>query len=277
MSLKTEPVFYYGFEVLAACTWVDFREGEFGTELSFEVAIGNYSSEELRQLLEDGLNAAGDLLYSVTFDRFTRKYTIITNDYFELLTGTGTHTDASLLKCMGFSSYPVFGEGGLYGDPLLYYGDTDTGLRTIHQAKFSMGFKFDPQFCVQDYLDADNNEELRNASIQEATSGEVEVLHFGVNNNYEFDFKYITNKEMPCGAPIRNNPTGIEDANSFMKWAIRRKVIEYMPDKLNPSQYSLIRLEKSGRGRGASYQLKELVRRNLPGFYETGKLTFRRL
>lgn len=279
MSLKTEPVFYYGFEVLADCTWVDFKEGEFGSEISFELPVKTYSAEELRVALEDGFNSFGSLSYTVIFDRFTRKYTIHTDDYFELLIGSGSHADASLLKCLGFSSYPIFGGGGLYGDPHLYFGDVDSGLFTIHAANFPMGFAFDPQFCIQDFLDADNNEELRDASVQESTGGEIEVIHFGINNYYEFDFKYITNKQMPCGAPIRNNPNGVEEANSFMRWAIRRKVIEYMPNKNDPNDYYLIRLEKSsGGGRdGTSYQLKELVSRNLPEFFETGKITFRRL
>ena len=280
MTLKTQPVFYYGFEVLSEYTWVDFKEGEFGTELSFEMSVGNYTAEEIRQNLEDGFNSAGTLDYSVKFDRFTRKYVIHTNDYFELLLFSGSHADNSFLKTIGFSSHPVWGGGHLYGDPHLFYGDVDSGLFTIHGAKYPAGLKFDPQFCIQDYLDADDNEELQDASVNEAVDPrEIEVIYFGEKNIYEMNFEYITNREMPCGGPIRNNPQGVEEANSFMKWGIRRKVIEFMPDKSNPSEYVIIRLEKaSGGGRsGTKYKLKELVRRSLPEFYETGKLTFRRL
>jgi len=279
MTLKTQPVFYYGFEVTDECSWIDFKEGEFGAEISFQLDIGTYTSEELRAALEVGMNTAGTLLYTVLFDRFIRKYTVLSDDYFEFLLGTGTNRDSSLLNCLGFGSYPVWGEGHLYGDPHLFYGNVDSGLFTIHAANFPAGLAFDPQFCIQDFLDADDNEELRDASVQEATNGDIEIIHFGVNNLYEFNFQYITNKKLPCGAPIRNNPTGVEEANSFMKWNIQRKVIEYMPDKNDPSEYHKIRFErgsKGGRG-GTGYRLTELFKRKLPEFFETGKLTFRRL
>jgi len=279
MSLKTEPIFYYAFEVLEDCTYVDFKEGEFGVELFFQLEVGDFTAEEIRSSLEIGFNSAGTLAYTVTFDRFTRKYTIHANNYFELLLQSGSHAENSLLNCLGFSSYPVWGEGHLYGDPHLFFGNVDSGLFTFHQANFPMGLKYDPQYLVQDFVDAEDNEELQNAAINEAVDPrEIEIIFFGTINKYEFNFRYITDQEMPCGGPIRNDPNALANINSFLKWGIRRKVIEYMPDKNNPSNYYIIRLEQAKGGGGkTSYQLKELVSKNLPGFFETGKLVFRRI
>lgn len=281
MTLKTLPIFHYGFEVLEECTWVDFREyidDVMGPEISFELKVGVYCSEEIRSMLEVAFNLVGTLNYTVAYDKFTRRYKIHADDYFELLVGTGTNSGSSLLKCLGFGSYPVYGEDHLYGDPSLDYGDVDTGLFVIHRAKFPAGFVFEPQFKIQDFIDAENNEALRAASKQESTSGEVEVLHFSTDRTYVFNFKYITNREMPCGGPIRNDPNAVESVNSFMSWAIRQKVIEYYPDKSNMETSFKIRLEKAkGNSKGLGYRLKELTSKNLPGFFETERVTFRRL
>ena len=279
MTLKTEPIFYYGFEVTSDYTWIDFREGELGSELSVSLDVGVYNLEEIRSLIENALNETGTLNYTVSVDRSTRKLSIMSGEYFELLLGTGSHSDKSALKCFGFSNYPVWGEKHLYGEPDLFYGDTDTGLFPVHSAKFKAGFSFDPQFCAQDFRDADNNSALRSPSVNESVDGScVEVISFGEDRFYDFNFRYITNLAMPCGGPIRNDPNALDNVNAFMGWAIKRKVIEYIPDKRNPNIFYKIRLEKSrGSSKGTGYSLKELYSRGLPDFYETGILTFRRL
>ena len=91
MTLRTQPIFYYGMQVTQDCRFIDFKEGEFGAELSAQLPVGTYSFEEVRALLEDAMNLVGLLNYTVIFDRFTRKYTIHSNNYFELLVGTGSN------------------------------------------------------------------------------------------------------------------------------------------------------------------------------------------
>lgn len=279
MTLKTEAAFYYGFEVTSECNWIDFKEGEFGSVLSVELPVGHYCSEELRSIIEIALNGAGLLNYTVTFDRFTRKITIHAGDYFELLIGSGPNTQGSILRCLGFSDYHTYGDGHDYGEAGPVYGDEDTGLFPFHRSKNGAGFSYIPQFCIQDYRDADNNCALRSPSINESTNGEcIEVISFGEDNFYDFNFKYITDLHMQPDAPIRNNKDAVKEVNAFMKWAIHRKVIEFIPDYRNPNIFYKIRLEKARGGKkGTGYSLKELYSKGMPDFYETGTLTFRRL
>lgn len=278
MTLKTRPAFYYGFQVTADCNYIDFKESELGPTISMEIPVGVYTLEELRSVLQSEFNRNGSYNYTVTADRYTRKITILTNNAFKLLLQSGPNVSSSLLLCLGFGSTPVWGEDNLYGQPLLEFGTPDTGLQFAHTSQYPVGFSYEPTYCPQDYVDAENNRELREASVNESIDGNsIEVLYFGVNENYEFNFKYITNLKMPVDGPIRNNPKAVEEINSFMKWVIEKKKLEFIPDIQNPNIYHTIRIEKTRSGKGGTgYRLKEMVPK-LPEFYETGKLIFRRI
>lgn len=277
MTLKTNPIFYYGVEVLAECTWIDFQEGEFGTTLSVEVPVGSYTLEEYRQAVEDAFNSVGTLNYTVTIDRYTRKLTILTSSEFKLLLASGPHASQSLLVCAGFGSTPIWGAGALYGQTPLIFGASDTDLTFIHTASFPLGLSYEPQFCPQDYLDAENNAELRKAQVNESIDGSaIEVLSFGEDRFYNMNFRYITDLPMPKDGPIKNNQNALSEINSFLSWAIQKKVIEFMPNLENPNEFKKIRFEKGAGSRGTGYKLKELTPK-LPEFYETGVLVFRRI
>lgn len=278
MTLKTKPIFYYGIEIEKEFTWIDFKEGAASPEVSVQLPVGSYSLEELRKLIEDGMNSVGSLSYIVTVDRYTRRLTVLADAPFVLLNGTGSHASSSLMSYVGFSTTPTWGDGGLYGDSPLIYGESDTALNFAHQAQFPVGFSYQPQYCLQDYLDADNNRELREAKVNESINGDcIEVIYFGFDELYEFRFKYITNLNMPKDGPIENNPQAVEEVDAFFRWAITKRQIEFIPDLEDVNTYYKIRFEKGGGGRnGTGYKLKELVPK-LPEFYDTGKLTFRRL
>lgn len=289
MSVRTDPAFIYGIEVTRLNNIIDFKESSiFNPALSFQVPIGNYCLDELAKLVEDGFNQAGSLnCYQVLVDKYTRKMTIKAEDQFQLLVSTGDNSSQSLLTSLGFIYQPVYGGGSVdtdnvyssfeYGDPLLY-GTTDSEMFPLHRANGCIGSEYRPQFCVQDFRDADNNCALRNPSINESVNGEcVEVISYGVDQFYDFNFRYITDKPMDCGAPIRNNPDAVKEINDFMKWAITRKVIEYFPDRCKRDVSYKIRLTRTtGSSNGTGYSLTELVRSGLPCFFDTGRMTFRR-
>ncbi len=78
------------------------------------------------------------------------------------------------------------------------------------------------------------------------------------------------------GAIIRNNPTGLADALSFLGYISQKKKFEFVPDVLAPSTYYRVILEKApDYSSGTGFKLKELFGQNLPDIYETGIFTLR--
>ena len=86
---------------------------------------------------------------------------------------------------------------------------------------------------------------------------------------------YITNLPMD-GKLIKNNVTGLSDAQAFMQFITTRNDLEFMPDEDDSASFFTIQLERTAtNSKGVGYLLKEETGKNLPGFYSTGKLKFR--
>jgi hypothetical protein len=92
------------------------------------------------------------------------------------------------------------------------------------------------------------------------------------------DLSFITDHEMKVDAPVENNASGVANAISFLDYITTKAPIEFMEDRDTPSTYVqgfLISTDDSKEG--ISYKLMELFDRGLTGFYDIGKLVFRKI
>ena len=255
MAIRTFSKFYFGTEITLTNSKIDINEGS--GELTGTLDLGVYSLTGIAAELQQELNAIGVLTYTVTFNRDTRIFTIIADGAFDLLIASGTNASSGAYSVFGFT-----GAVDLTG-LLTYSGDSGAGSEYI------------TQFPPQDYVAADFRQEKGDASVNQSAAGVVELITFGDIIFIEMNLLYITNIAMD-GIVIRNNPTGTEDAISFMSFAIKRGPIEFMPDKDTTSAFFQVILDKTPEDiKATKFKLKEETGKNLPGIFRTGKLDFR--
>lgn len=80
---------------------INFSEG--AGELTAYLDQTVYDGVDLASEIQDKLNDAGALTYSVSYSNTTRKLTIAATESFELLFGTGTNASISPAEVMGFN------------------------------------------------------------------------------------------------------------------------------------------------------------------------------
>jgi hypothetical protein len=249
--------FNYGHTITNDNQNISFKEGVSTTELFGVIAVGNYTLGEFAQAVQDALNSAGTLTYTVSLNRGNNKLTVAASGNFKLLCNTGTVASTSAWELMGFST-----------------AADKTGAAT-YLADNASGSEYYPQFMLQSYVPPGNFVESVEATVNESADGRVEVVRFGTRNMIEMDIKFITNKTMD-GSIIRNNPTGLADALDFFNYVSQKKKFEFVPDVTSTSTYHKVILEKfPGNSNGTGFKLRELLSENLPDFYETGVMTLR--
>lgn len=254
MSLDTFSLFYFVDPVTENNNFINFDEGN--GEISTEVDVGAFTLTDLTTRIETALNGAGNNTYTVTFDRNKRKYTISSDGIFDLLVNTGSQSGVSIFPLIGFTN-----------------GDR-TGS-TSYTGESRAGKKFEPQFILQDYNPSGLNESRAAASVNESTTGKVEVVSFGTVSFVDMNIRYINNKKMD-GLVIKNDPQGVENAVTFMKHVTNKRPVEFMEDINNPAFFESLLLENTPQSRqGTQFQLQERIQDNLPKFYDTGQLRFR--
>ena len=256
MALGTFSKFYYGFEITTSNNKFDIDEGS--GELTATLEIGIYTPEQMADELKLQLDAAGTKTYTVSFSRTTRKFTIACDSgTFEVLIDTGTNASASPYDLLGFT------------------GTSDLTGAGTYTSDSAAGYEYRPQFWLQDYTAPTNWYEKQDASVNETATGDVEIISFGDVQYTDFNILFITDKVMD-GRVIKNNPSGVANANSFMQFAIKRGPVEFMPDEDTPSTYYTIVLESTPENsNGTAYKLKEEVGKSLPGIFTTGRLKWR--
>jgi hypothetical protein len=253
MSLATFSTFYYGFTVTDENKYISFAEG--GPELIGEIEVGDWTASELQIKIKTALDIAGANVYTVSFDRATRLFTISTTVNFSLLVASGT-SGASIFGLIGFTG-------------------ADRLMAGTYTGNAAAGDIYNPQFIIQDHISSDNFQKLVNPSINKTASGRVEVIRFGTEKFIQCNFKFITN-EAQDGKVIKNNPTGVEDLQRFMQFLIQKKPVEFMKDSAVRSNFQKVLLESfPNASDGTGYQLRELYDRGLPNYFETGIFTFR--
>lgn len=252
MSLTTFSTFYYDYEFDENYMSINFDEG--GSELTGTVELGSFTPTEMAVQIQTAMNDVGGQAYTVTFNRSDRTFTISATSNFTLRVSTGSS---------GNKAFSKFG----------FTGSNRTGANTYTGSP--AGSEYLPQFILQDHIPTTNNQRLVSPAINKAASGKVEVIRFGVEKFMQCNIKYITNK-ISDGKIIRNNPTGVSDAQSFMQYLMTKKPVEFMPNELSRNTFETFILESTpDYQNGAGYKLKELYDIGLPEFFETGALVFR--
>lgn len=255
--IDTYSKFYYGFTVTGSNKYLDFDEG--AGELTAEIVPSTYTLEDLAQAVEDALNEAGSLQYTVTTNRASRLLTITSTGPVDYLAATGTNV------VLGASVFPTLG-----------YPATDVLASTSFTSSTAIGSVYSPQYKLQDYIDQQDSRKNRDATLSKSASGKVEIQSFGTDRFFEFSIKFATNIFQPSGGPIVNNQNGVTNLRAFMQWLMDKNYIEFMPDASAPNIYYRLVLESAaGSSDGMGYKLQEQYARGLTGYWETGVLTFR--
>lgn len=260
MSMSTFSLFYFGIEITRANNKIDFAEGV--DVYTATLRYGTYTMTEFAEEIERAMNAAGaDYTYSCSVNRTTRILTItkqsipsIATWYF--LFGTGDNAFLSPASLMGFTA-------------------ADTAAATSQAGSSGMGSRYEPQFKLQDYVGPDFQKELVNAVVNESSTGVFEVVSFGTKRMISLNSKWITDRTND-GTLIKNISGSVATAQAFMAYLMKKGKVEFMPDISDvDTYYDLICEKMAGSQAGTGYLLKEHTGKNLPGWYETGVLTFR--
>jgi hypothetical protein len=254
MSIKTLSSFIYGHDISGDNQFIDFTED--GIEIfAGAIDIGSYGLNEFSSKIATAMNEAGEQEYTVSLDRETRKFTISAASNFDLLI-TGPRGAISAYELMGFTS-------------------DKTGSNS-YESDVASGVLYSPQYRLQRFIDFDDNVETAQSSVNTSASGVVEVVNFGQVNIMEGNITYVT--DIVGQGIIVNNPNGVSDLRRFMNYAILKKPMEFIPDVNNLNVFTRCILESTTADKnGTGFTLNELYGRGLANYYETGKLSFRRI
>ena len=255
MAVSTHSVFYYGYEITDSNKYFNFDEG--AGELSAVLEIGAFTLTELLVILKTALDAVGSDTYSVSVDRTTRVITISSDGTFSILLSTGTQVGTSVFGLLGFTD------------------SSDTATLASHVGSVASGFEYIPQFWLQDFISDDDFQEKIDSKVNESASGALEVFNFGIRKFTEMSFKFITDIAQD-GHIIRNNPSGVSDMRLFLQDITKKNPIEFMIDFDSRNSFKKLVLESTPTSKeGTAYKLVELVKNNLPDYYEFNGIKFR--
>lgn len=253
--IDTWSKLFYDFEVTLDNRYLSFQETT-GPERSAEIRTGRYAPTKGLARVAAAMSDEGLQTYSVTLDRLTKRVTISATSNFTLKIATGSTNDSSIFPLLGFTGADRTGSN-------TYTGNAEAIREYV------------PQFKLQDYIDPAHWKRSIDATVKKTADGSVEVVRFGVETLMQMNIKWVTNKKMD-NKVIRNNPAGVEDLVRLMDWLMTKAEIEFMPDEANPNTYYTILLERTPQSQtGTDYQIDELYEKNLPGFFESGRLVFR--
>ncbi len=256
-SFGNIQAFYYIDPITSTNYFLDFDEGS--GELTAEIPAGNYTMTELAQAVEDSLNSVGSNTYTVNFLRSDRKFQIVSDNNVTLKVASGTNFGTDVYGLIGFTG-------------------ADLGPGTTFTGNVAAGSIYQAQFPAQDFIDSEDFQKAVSASINKSASGDVEVIRFGTEKFFEMNFMFITNIDQSTSGPVLTNLSGVTDARLFMRFCITKSPLEFMPNTNDRATFHKVLLEKTDEdSNGTGYKLKEMYTKNLPGYFETGVLRFRKI
>ena len=260
MSLDTRSIFYYGYRIQAqpANGFLNINEGS--GEITIEIPVGTYTLSTLVSALRNALLTQGNLEYTVTVDRSTRRITIGAPTNFDLLISSGTNSGTSAWSLLGYNT------------------NADKTGASSYTSDFGSGKVYEPQFFIQSYVDPDTFQGKQQAVKNIAADGStIEVINFGEARFIEMDIKFITSRmDIGDGVLILKNSSGYEDAVEFFKDITEINEFEFLPDRNSAGTFYRCIIESMpGFGDGTGYKFKELFAQNLNDVYETGVIKMR--
>lgn len=257
MALLTKSKFYFGVSVDTENNVLDIDEGTGSFPVT--LAVKAYAPSEIATALSSALNQAGTLNYSVTLNRTTRLLRITASGAFSIRRATGPNSASNIYSVLGFP------------------GGTDlTGL-SQYEGTAGVGFEFEPQFYLLDYVPLEHNVKSVKASINETGSGAVEVIRFGTKRYMECSIDFISDQKFIGDEIWESNVNGVSDALNFMGFAIEKATMEFMPNRLDVANYTKLVLESTeSDSQGVGFRLIEMLDYGA-GIYRTGRLVFREI
>lgn len=255
MGLKNRSSFIYGHNIISGQNVISIDEGSGETAVTLKP--GGYTFSELATELQRALNEASVNSYSVSVNRTTRKFTVSQASTFEILAATGDFAGSDVYSKLGFNA-------------------DKTGANS-YQSDLSTGTVYRPQCPLFDYVDSNNNQDAVEASINQSGNGAVEIIKFGRNYFMECSIRYINDLKQDSQL-FESNKNAVSEALAFLVYITDKNRIEFMPDRDNVNQYEKLILEKTSRSdKGLGFSLLEMTGQGLIGYFDTGKLTFRRV
>lgn len=254
--ITTRSAFVYVSEITTLNNTISLDEGT--GDFSVSITSKTYSLTDLLSAVSAALNAGSGagITYTVTIDRSTRFVTIAGDASFDLNFLSG---GASLASTLGFAAVDLTGASSY------------TGTSAAGSAYF-------PQFRLQGFVDFDDDQASNQAAVNESATGVTEVVKFGDRNLMSADIQYANDKTHPLGDEITTNNTGVADLRSFMRFAITKGDMEFVPDITSASSFTKCILESTPESRtGTRYVLKEQFARGLGTYFNTGRLVFRKV
>jgi hypothetical protein len=244
MAINTRSAFTYGHTITDDNSFINFSENGID-ELSATIEIGSYTLDQFKDAVAGALNEIGNNEYLVSIDRTTRKITITADATFNLLVTTGLQVSVSAFGLMGFT--------------------TDRDSLLTYEGDIASGSVYYPQAPLYNYSPFENNQSSVQEKVNESSSGEIEVVSYGIKNLMECNIKYVTNivgqVQPKKGIKyIEDNATGLEDLLAFMDYITKKRPIEFIPDKENFLIFT-----------------PTLYAQKLANYYETGNIKFRKL
>lgn len=258
--LSTKSMFYYLTDNVTRSNYkIDFSDGTGPTIREGTLLLGSYSPKELADEVQRAMNEVSTIDYTVTFNRTNKTFTISADSNFTLLADTGTNRSNDIYQVLGFNS------------------SDKTGSNTYTSDSVAVT-EYRPQFWVQSYISTEDYQEKIQPSINESASGVIEVLSFGTKKLSEMSLKFITNYPQGVGNDIENDSSAVEKARAFLQVLTQKRNVEFMPNRDDASVYEIFLCEKlSDNSTGTGYKLKEMISRKLGNYYESGKITFRKM
>lgn len=257
--ITTESAFIYGFNLTSENNLLNFDEGN--GELTVELAIGNYSAQELADEIASKMSLISVVQeYSVELENNTLplrfSITGVLNNNFDLLISSGSGAAISAYSLIGFTGADL------------------TGLST-YTGNNQAGSVYYPQFLLQNYVDFEDDQSTSASVVNKSTDGtNIEVVSYGNVKIMSCDFLFIT--DIINQKEIKNNPNGVSDAREFMKYAITKGKIDFIKDIETPNVALTCILESTPQSQqGTAFKLNELYARRLAGYFELTGLKFR--
>jgi len=254
-KITTLSQIFYGTTVTINNRAIDFDEG--GPELQATLRVGSYSATEYAAEFQRAMREAGTQAYVVIFNRATQKITLTAPSNFTLRRSTGTRLGTSAWVMSGF---------GL--------GANLTGTNSYTAANI-MGSVYKCQYPVADYLDPEHNVIKEASNVNSTPVGIVQQASFGDGIRITADIRLITNRTGLKNTPFYENVNGVADFMAFIRFAMTKGALEFMPDVATPSYFVKCYLEGTKQDKdGRRFALENM---SDPEFYRSGTLTFRKV
>ena len=250
--LSTMSKWYYGHHIDTTNNTLPFNDG---TDRTATLNVGDYTLTEFVTEVSRALNAASSLTFTVSVNRTTRLMTVGAGSAFELQTTSGTSNNPFSL--MGFS------------------GADKTGS-TSYTGAAASGSEFKPQLKLQKFIAFGDEQTASYVNVAKSASGAVEVVSFGTDDFMTCEIAYQTNNTT-TGSAIENQANGLDNLRTFLQYAVKKRKMEFIPDRDTPNNFSKVILESTNTSTtGTGYRLNEYLG-SMPGFFSSGTLKFRKM